>query len=100
MKRRPPSSGSSTVEESVDEVVGPILSELAENNLPRTIMFMPLKWCGYVHSRALLEYLEHIEAPDDGWVTLTQEDGSEEVIALKTLVAQYHAPQTAEVRFF
>ena len=83
MKDRPSSQGSGhSVEESYDAVLDPILSKLAEDgvNFDRTIVYLPLKWCGHVHKNALDRYLDE-----------------ETTLKYPNLIAQYHAPQTSEV---
>ena len=68
----------------------PLLGELKEKegSFPRTIAYMPLKWCGYTHKQAI-GFLK-----DSPSFQCTVAEGDEEV---KSFVAQYHAPQTDEV---
>ena len=68
-------------EESYESVLDPVLASLKQEglNFERTIVYLPLKWCGHIHKRALNHYLD---------------SSSDEY---PHLVAQYHAPQTQEV---
>ena len=42
----------------MDEIIDSVFQELREkgSQSDRTIIYMPLKWCGYVHHRACTEY--------------------------------------------
>ena len=74
MQERPPSLDAYI---SYMEPVRPILQELEATGVdcPRTIIYLPLKWCGEVHQEALKKY-----KIDDSLV-----------------LSQYHSPQTSEV---
>lgn len=55
MKQRPVSySTRHSVDECYEDVIDPILGQKAvdSHSFPRTIMHLPLKWCGYVHDSA------------------------------------------------
>jgi hypothetical protein len=89
VKSRPPST--SGAEESIDAVIHPILAELRKQgvNFPRTLIYLPLQWCGYVHHAAVSKYLQ--DHPDE--VTIQDADSSR----LTCLVSQFHAPQSQGV---
>lgn len=66
VKTRPACTGSGrTVEDSYNVVMDPILSRLAflGASMPRTIVYMPLQWCGYTHHRAVSRYL--VDHPEE-----------------------------------
>ena len=95
MKRRLPSSGGhNTVEDAVNETVDPILASLKVEgkHFPRTIMYMPIKWCGYVHHRAVTKFLA--DHPEEVTVQMPNDN------RLTCLISQFHAPQTQGVSFF
>ena len=85
-KRAPSTGGSHTATESMYEVIDPFLTELKNqtNNFNKTIVYVPLKWCGLLHYRASSQFLDVVHSFN-----------SES--KLQTLVAQYHAPQSQEV---
>lgn len=70
--------GNTSVRASYFNIVDPILKDLQEDpsHFPKTIMYLPLGWCGQVHQRAL--YL----LPDE----------------LHHSVAQFHSPQTPSMK--
>ena len=86
-KVRPPSTGNKTTDESMAVIIQPYLKELMKigKNYPKTIMYMPLVWCGWAHN------LAQSMCPA---VTSTSTDESE---YFPHAVAQYHAPQTQQV---
>ncbi len=71
---RPPTL---TAYDSYMEPVRPILEELTTkgDTCPRTIIYLPLKWCGEVHLEAQQKY----------------------GIKQSLVVSQYHSPQTEKV---
>ena len=91
VRRRPANcGGGNTVVDSYMTCLEPLLTELQEKeeSYPRTIVYMPLKWCGYGHEQAL-DFLEDCST----FQPVHQEEDEE----VKSFVAQYHAPQTPEV---
>ena len=58
---------------------------------PKTLIYMPLKWCGWAHEQALYHY----EIPD--FVEILNEDDAQMDENGLPLVAQYHSPQSKEV---
>ena len=90
VNRRPPSTGGDfTVEESYTACLDPLLTELSEKEalFPRTIVYLPIKWCGFAHEHAI-GFLKQCA----GFIPRLAE-GDQEV---KSYVAQYHSGQTAE----
>lgn len=86
VKERPPSTGD--VQASYNQVLDPYFLNLQKDktDFPRTIMYMPLKWCGYAHQRYLTKF-------EDLHINQSQEyTGS-----FSSILAQFHAPQTSEV---
>lgn len=79
MRQRPPNSGKgSNVEDSYAAVMRPIFEDM--ERCPKTIVYVPLKWCGYLNDlgvRMLSDDPTAIGVPE---------------------IAQYHAPLKAEVR--
>ena len=91
VRRRPANSCSGgTVLDSYMACLEPLLTELQEKeeSFPRTIVYMPLKWCGYGHEQALC-----FLADSPAFQPVHEEDDDE----VKSFVGQYHAPQTPEV---
>ena len=79
-KRLPSTGGVHTVEDSYEDVLHPIFSKLARDAtaFPRTLVYVPIKWSGFLHEMAVHVY------------------GVKEDLIHPHMV-QYHAPQTAEV---
>ena len=76
---------STEADESFMKILTPIFEELVEKGsarFPKTIVYLPLKWCGRAHHAAQLFINEH----GDG--SLSGED---------MVIAQYHSPQAPEV---
>jgi ATP-dependent DNA helicase RecQ len=84
-KKRKPAS---TNEESFDSILLPIARELKKSLIlfPLTIIYLPLKWCGY----AFKLFMEELE--DKSYIP------SDERIPKNCLFAQYHSPQTEEMK--
>ena len=80
-KRRPSSLGS----DSYDDILVPIAEELKLklNNYPLTLIYLPLKWCGYAYKLFLSILGERRYSP----LTNEKNPGN-------CLFGQYHAPQT------
>ena len=80
-KRRPSSLGSA----SYDDILVPIAEELKLklNNYPLTIIYLPLKWCGYAYKLFLSILGDRRYSP----LTNEKTPGN-------CMFAQYHAPQT------
>ena len=77
MQRRDPSTGAThTAEDSVVKILEPIVKELHDQtaSFPRTIVFCPLKWCGFGHELAIRNRTD-----------------------IQHIVAQFHAPCTDKV---
>ena len=94
VKRRPPSTGGDhTVENAYQSVVDPILEDLRiqGHKFDKTIVYMPLKWCGLMHHRAMTDFIH--DHPDD------KVQQSVDAQQLTCLVSQYHAPQSNRVSF-
>ena len=90
--RRPPSVGSNTtVERSYDHQLDQIISELAADPeaFPKTIVYLPLKWCAYAHKKACLAL----------GIDFTGSDMTDEEGLICTPVAQYHAAQGTQVQY-
>ena len=88
VKLRPPSTGGdATAEESYTAVMDPVLLRLMEEgqSFLKTIVYLPLKWCGVIHHRFLVKYLGC--EPD---VKMPPSQAGD-------LIAQYHAPQSQSV---
>lgn len=77
--RLPTTGGANTAQDSYEEAVHPIFSRIAneKEKAPKTLIYLPLKWCGTVHEYANLYAI------------------SEDLV--KPEVVQFHAPQTVEV---
>lgn len=75
-KRLSSAGGDYTAEDSVYAVADDLLLELQEKttNFDKTILYVPLKWCGLIHERAMTIY------------------------GVGTYVAQYHAPQSTKMK--
>lgn len=76
VKRRPASTGgNNTAQSSMFSIADIYLQELKETKLefPKTVVYIPLKWCGILHERASA------------------------VFDVGAFVAQYHAPQSQQV---
>lgn len=88
--RQPSTGGHFTSEESVNAVVDPYLEELRikGTHFPKSIMYTKLEWCGYIHNRALSNFLAG--HPDQ--TTVQQADATN----LECIIQQYHAPQTSQ----
>ena len=84
--RAPSTGGQHIAADSVFQVADICLERLKEQtkDFTKTIIYVTLKWCGLLHYRANSQFL--------GDVTNSNNDS-----LLKTLVAQYHAPQSQEV---
>ncbi|XP_071109643.1 bifunctional 3'-5' exonuclease/ATP-dependent helicase WRN-like [Haliotis cracherodii] len=94
VKVRPPSPGSGhSVETSYETVLDPVLltSRTDGIHFDRTIIYLPLKWCGHIHHRAITRSLLLNQENQE------TEQGSVEA-SLKCFIAQYHAPQTQEMK--
>ena len=82
-KRKP----ASTKEESFDSILLPIARKLKSLiKFPLTIIYLPLKWCGY----AFKLFMEELD--DKSYIP------SDEKIPKNCLFAQYHSPQTEEMK--
>ena len=91
IKKRPPSTGgSNTSENSVFQTVDPILCQLQEEKekFEKTIVYVPLKWCGQLHYRAETVF------------KLNAESATKESKNITTLVSQYHSPQSQQVSYY
>ena len=58
VKKRPPSTGGQhDVAFSFTSVIDPMLHQLRQEGkqYDRTIIYLPLKWCGYIHHRAVTQ---------------------------------------------
>ena len=86
-KRAPSTGAQYTAADSMHEVIDPFLENLKRQtkDFNKTIVYVPLKWCGLLHYRANSQFL------NDSSDSFNRES------QLKTLVAQYHAPQSQEV---
>ena len=84
-KKRKPTSAN---EESFESILLPIAKELKESliQFPLTIIYLPLKWCGYAFKLFLEELGDKSYVPSD------------ERIPKNCLFAQYHSPQTEEMK--
>ncbi|VDI30438.1 Hypothetical predicted protein [Mytilus galloprovincialis] len=82
LKRPPSTGGVNCTEDAMFKTVDPYLHKLKVEgiNFPKTIMYVPLKWCGVLHHRA---------------TTFQEEAGEEE---MKPYVSQYHAPQSKDMK--
>ena len=90
VKKRPATSGFNTnVENSFDHQLDQLVTELAVSptTFPKTIVYLPLKWCSYAHKKACIALGIDFHGGD-----LCDEDG-----LLQSPVAQYHAPQGSQV---
>ena len=76
-KKRTPSSSKCTIQQSYEEVMWPLIQELARNktSFPKTIVYAKLKWVGYCDEMT----------------------GLPEVDEAKQHSSQYHAPMSEEV---
>lgn len=86
VEKRPPSTGGeNTAEESMFKTVDPIIQELKTKmeNYRKTIVYVPLKWCGVLHQRTVTSI---------GNVTSDTEAES-----FSPIVSQYHSPQSQQV---
>ena len=84
-KKRKPASIN---EESFESILLPIAKELKERltQFPLTIIYLPLKWCGYAFKLFIEELGDKSYIPSD------------ERIPKNCLFAQYHSPQTEEMK--
>ncbi|CAG2201777.1 unnamed protein product [Mytilus edulis] len=87
VEKRPPSTGGeNTAEESMFKTVDPIIQELKTKmeNYRKTIVYVPLKWCGVLHQRTVTSI---------GNVTSDTEAES-----FSPIVSQYHSPQSQQLK--
>lgn len=80
VKRPSSTGGENTAENSIFEVIDPIIKRLKENGkeFPKTVIYVPLKWCGILHHRTV--------------TTLENEAAN-----FTDIVSQYHSPQSTQV---
>ena len=80
-KRPSSTGGSSSVQQSYDALLDPIINglKIQQQLYPKTVVYSKLHWCGYGHERAVR----------------VERDGSPSLAA--GLVAQFHKPCTTEV---
>ena len=75
-RRLPTSGGKNTAEESYEAVMHPLFTKLAESpdDFPKTLVYVPLKWAGFLHEVALTVYdiPNSINAPRVGTYTAAQ----------------------------
>ena len=83
--RRKPASAN---EESFESILLPIAKELKKRltHFPLTIIYLPLKWCGYAFKLFMEELADKSYIPSD------------ERIPRNCLFAQYHSPQTEDMK--
>lgn len=89
LPRPPTTGGTHTVEHSYDAILGPVLDKLLEeqHSYPKTIIYLPLKWCAHAHKQACIKL----------GVALEGSDRMDTTGQLSSLFAQYHAPQGKKV---
>ena len=76
-------------EDAIESILRPIASELLTSkvNLPLTIIYLPLRWCGFAY-RLFESILSHKQYYPEGALAVPE----------NRMFAQFHAPQTEQMK--